>query len=88
VHWAILRDLLAEGVAHYDLRGVKSSLDPDRPGFGLVRFKLGTGGDAVELVGDWDLPVRPAAYRAVLAALRLRPAVAAGLGRLRRAVRR
>jgi lipid II:glycine glycyltransferase (peptidoglycan interpeptide bridge formation enzyme) len=88
VHWRIIRDLLAEGVTHYDLRGMADVLDPDHPGFGLVRFKLGTGGDAVELIGDWDLPLRPLLFRAFTAALPLRPAAAALRGRLRRVVRR
>jgi lipid II:glycine glycyltransferase (peptidoglycan interpeptide bridge formation enzyme) len=69
-HWRILRDLLHEGADTYDMRGIGDSLDPDDPRFGLIRFKLGTGGDAVRLVGDWDFPLRPVLYRAALATLR------------------
>ncbi|MGY1914637.1 lipid II:glycine glycyltransferase FemX [Blastococcus sp. SYSU DS0973] len=59
VHWRILQDLLAEGTDVYDMRGIDDSLDPEDGKFGVLRFKVGTGGDAVENVGDWDLAVRP-----------------------------
>jgi lipid II:glycine glycyltransferase (peptidoglycan interpeptide bridge formation enzyme) len=65
VHWRILQDLLAEGTAVYDMRGVGDSLDPEDGIFGVLRFKLGTGGDTVENVGDWDLAVRPVLHRTV-----------------------
>jgi lipid II:glycine glycyltransferase (peptidoglycan interpeptide bridge formation enzyme) len=29
---------------------------------GLIRFKVGTGGQAVRYVGEWDLPLRPMVY--------------------------
>ena len=36
------------------MRGVPSTLDPqDRP-FGLLRWKLGTGGQVVETLGEWE----------------------------------
>lgn len=72
VHWQILQELVDDGVAVYDLRGMQDTLDPDDPPFGLVRFKLGTGGDAVQMVGDWDLPIRPVRHRAVMGAVKLR----------------
>jgi vancomycin resistance protein VanK len=93
VHWQILRDLLAEGRDVYDMRGVADSLDPDEPAFGILRFKLGTGGDIVENLGDWELPTRPLQHRCVGAVLRLRgqrrsaPAVRAATRRLRRSGR-
>jgi lipid II:glycine glycyltransferase (peptidoglycan interpeptide bridge formation enzyme) len=72
VHWRILQDLLADGAEVYDLRGMGPALDPDDQRFGLVRFKLGTGGDAVRFIGDWDLALRPLLFRATGTALALR----------------
>ena len=65
MQWQMLSDAAAGGAAVYDLRGISDTLDPDDPLFGLLRFKLGLGGDAVELVGEWDFPLRPGRHRAV-----------------------
>ena len=31
---------------------------------GLIQFKVGTGGEAVEYLGEWDLPLNPLLYKA------------------------
>jgi vancomycin resistance protein VanK len=66
VQWRMLADSLAAGADVYDLRGITATLDPDDPHAGLVQFKVGTGGEAVEYAGEWDLPVRRLLYRAFL----------------------
>jgi lipid II:glycine glycyltransferase (peptidoglycan interpeptide bridge formation enzyme) len=63
VQWAMIRDAIAEGADVYDLRGITATLDPDDPHLGLIQFKTGTGGEAVETVGEWDLPLNRALYR-------------------------
>ncbi|MEV6510769.1 peptidoglycan bridge formation glycyltransferase FemA/FemB family protein [Streptomyces sp. NPDC051642] len=62
--WAMIRDASAAGCDVYDLRGITPTLDADDPQVGLVQFKVGTGGQAVRYVGEWDLPLRPLIYRA------------------------
>ncbi|UGQ13278.1 aminoacyltransferase [Yinghuangia sp. ASG 101] len=62
--WAMIRDAWAAGCDVYSLRGITPTLDADDPHVGLIRFKTGTGGEAVRYVGEWDLPLRPAVYRA------------------------
>ncbi|MFI1385890.1 lipid II:glycine glycyltransferase FemX [Embleya sp. NPDC020886] len=62
--WAMIRDALAAGCDVYDLRGITPTLDSDDPHVGLIRFKVGTGGQAVRYAGEWDLPLRPMVYRA------------------------
>lgn len=59
IQWRMLTDAQESGAAVYDLRGVSDTLVSDDPLFGLIRFKLGTGGQVVEYVGEWDLPLRP-----------------------------
>jgi lipid II:glycine glycyltransferase (peptidoglycan interpeptide bridge formation enzyme) len=59
VQWAMIRDSHAAGCDVYDLRGISDTLDPDDHLFGLIQFKLGTGGYAQEYLGEWDLPLRP-----------------------------
>ncbi len=55
---------LAAGAAVYDLRGITETLDADDPHVGLIQFKAGTGGEAVEYAGEWDLPVNRVLYSA------------------------
>ncbi|HTY73085.1 MAG TPA: peptidoglycan bridge formation glycyltransferase FemA/FemB family protein [Actinomycetes bacterium] len=69
VQWRMMRDALAEGAAVYDLRGISDTLDPEDHLFGLIQFKLGTGGEAVEYVGEWDFPLSPLLYKAFTAYL-------------------
>lgn len=64
LQWRMLRDSLAAGATTYDLRGITNTLDVDNPHIGLVRFKVGTGGEAVRLAGEWDLPLNPLLYKA------------------------
>jgi lipid II:glycine glycyltransferase (peptidoglycan interpeptide bridge formation enzyme) len=65
IQWAMIRDSLAAGCEVYDLRGISDTLDPDDHLFGLIQFKLGTGGYAQEYLGEWDLRLRPILSRAV-----------------------
>ena len=62
--WAMIRDALAGGCEVYNLRGITPTLDVDDPHVGLIQFKVGTGGEAIRYVGEWDLPLRPMVYRA------------------------
>ena len=72
VQWAMIRDALAAGADVYDLRGITDTLDADDPHLGLIQFKVGTGGEAVEYVGEWDLPLNRALYKAFELYLRRR----------------
>ena len=64
VQWAMIRDALAAGAHVYDLRGITETLDADDAHVGLIQFKVGTGGQAVEYAGEWDLPLNRAIYKA------------------------
>ncbi|WP_079126103.1 chorismate synthase [Streptomyces sp. ERV7] len=73
LQWQMMLDAHALGAEVYDMRGVPSTLDPqDRP-FGLLRWKLGTGGQVVETLGEWETPMsgttNHALYRAFQAYL-------------------
>jgi lipid II:glycine glycyltransferase (peptidoglycan interpeptide bridge formation enzyme) len=63
VQWAMLRDAAAAGATVYDLRGITDTLAEDDPHFGLIQFKLGTGGEAVEYLGEWDLPLNKVLFK-------------------------
>ncbi len=62
VQWQMIRDAMAAGAAAYDMRGITETLDPDDSHVGLIQFKVGTGGEAVEYLGEWDLPLNRALH--------------------------
>jgi vancomycin resistance protein VanK len=64
VQWQMIRDSLAAGAHVYDLRGITATLDANDDHVGLIQFKVGTGGEAVEYAGEWDLPLNKAIYKA------------------------
>jgi lipid II:glycine glycyltransferase (peptidoglycan interpeptide bridge formation enzyme) len=64
VQWRMMRDSATAGATVYDLRGITDTLDAGDPHFGLIQFKLGTGGEAVEYAGEWDLPLNRLLYKA------------------------
>lgn len=64
IQWRMVRDALAAGADVYDLRGITDTIAADDPHIGLIQFKVGTGGCAVEYVGEWDLPLNRLLYKA------------------------
>ena len=64
VQWQMIRDSLAAGAHVYDLRGITDTLDSGDSHVGLIQFKVGTGGEAVEYAGEWDLPLNRPIYKA------------------------
>ncbi|MEW2633279.1 peptidoglycan bridge formation glycyltransferase FemA/FemB family protein [Streptomyces sp. NPDC048389] len=65
LQWRMLLDAQALGADVYDMRGVPSTLDPDDRSYGLLRWKLGTGGEVVETLGEWERPLDGTANHAL-----------------------
>ncbi|MFH9231620.1 lipid II:glycine glycyltransferase FemX [Streptomyces globisporus] len=65
LQWRMLLDAHAAGADVYDMRGVPSTLDPEERAYGLLRWKLGTGGQVVETLGEWERPVGGSANHAL-----------------------
>jgi vancomycin resistance protein VanK len=72
VQWQMLRDSIAASAEIYDLRGITDTLTSDDAHVGLIQFKVGTGGEAVEYAGEWDLPLNRPIYKAFELYLRRR----------------
>jgi len=72
IQWRMMRDALAAGATVYDLRGITNTVAEDNPHIGLIRFKVGTGGEAVRLAGEWDLPLNRLLYTAFRLYLKVR----------------
>lgn len=64
LQWRMVQDCIADGMDFYDLRGVSDLLDPQLPLYGLLRFKMGLGGEAVEYLGEWDYPINRPLHKA------------------------
>ncbi|HEX6887463.1 MAG TPA: peptidoglycan bridge formation glycyltransferase FemA/FemB family protein [Candidatus Nanopelagicales bacterium] len=72
IQWQMLRDARDAGAEVYDMRGITGTLDTADHLFGLLQFKVGTGGYAQEYSGEWDYAIRPAMTRAFEAYMRRR----------------
>jgi peptidoglycan pentaglycine glycine transferase (the first glycine) len=59
--WETMRWARERGITHYDMWGVPppDKLDESHPLYGVYKFKEGFGGEMVDFVGCWDLPVSP-----------------------------
>lgn len=64
VQWQMISDAIEMGASVYDLRGIVESVSKDHPEIGLIQFKVGTGGEAVAYVGEWDYPINKLLYKA------------------------
>lgn len=73
-------DAQAAGKRYFDLYGIGPDGVDDHPWSGFTKFKQSFGGQPVDYLGAWDVPVRPWAYRAyrlaLAAAERAKPVVA------------
>ncbi|MGQ4359901.1 lipid II:glycine glycyltransferase FemX [Streptomyces sp. SAS_272] len=65
MQWRMMTDAYEQGAAVYDLRGITDTLDESDHLLGLLRFKAGTGGQAVEYLGEWDFPLDKLLHRAL-----------------------
>lgn len=62
LRWKMIQDAYKQGDRIFDFRGISTILNEKDPLFQLLQFKMGFGGEAVELVGEWDYPVIPMLY--------------------------
>ena len=64
VQWAQMQRALDLGADVYDMRGIVDTVDSRHEQVGLIQFKVGTGGYAQEVIGEWDYIIRPTWARA------------------------
>ncbi len=65
MQWRMMCDAHERGAAVYDLRGITDTLEDANHLLGLLRFKVGTGGQAVEYLGEWDFPLNRLLHKAL-----------------------
>jgi lipid II:glycine glycyltransferase (peptidoglycan interpeptide bridge formation enzyme) len=64
LQWQMIRDAHVLGASVYDMRGIKDTLERDARPFGLLQWKLGTGGQTVQYVGEWEFALNRPLYSA------------------------
>jgi len=65
LQWRMMQWAKQQGCTVFDMRGVAREINGEAQGStaGLNRFKRGFAAQYVEYIGDWDLILRPGAYR-------------------------
>ncbi len=69
LQWEAIRLARSLGCTLYDLWGAPERLDESDPMWGVVRFKLGLGGEIARGLGAWDYPANRLGYRLYTAAM-------------------
>ena len=64
LYWGMMLHALEKGYPRYNFYGTFGISGEDQEGHGGYEFKKGFGGEVVQLVGDFVLPVRPAVFHA------------------------
>ncbi len=72
IQWQMIRDAVAAGCAVYDMRGITEGVGKDDPELGLIQFKVGTGGEAVAHLGEWDRAINKVLHLAFLTYMKRR----------------
>ncbi|MFE2096037.1 MULTISPECIES: peptidoglycan bridge formation glycyltransferase FemA/FemB family protein [unclassified Streptomyces] len=65
MQWRMMADAHELGAHVYDFRGITDTLEESDHLLGLLRFKVGAGGEAVEYVGEWDFPLNRLLHKAL-----------------------
>ncbi|MEU6282314.1 peptidoglycan bridge formation glycyltransferase FemA/FemB family protein [Streptomyces sp. NPDC047028] len=65
MQWRMMCDAHELGAHVYDFRGITDTLEESNHLLGLLRFKVGAGGEAVEYLGEWDFPLNRLLHKAL-----------------------
>lgn len=65
IQWRMMCDAYELGASVYDFRGITDTLDKGNHLLGLLGLKAGTGGQAVEYLGEWDYPLNKVVHKAL-----------------------
>jgi alanine adding enzyme len=82
LYWGMMLHALEKGYSRYNFYGTFGIQGQDEEGHGGYEFKKGFGGDVVQLLGDFVMPVRPVVFQANRLARAAAAAARTLLGRL------
>jgi hypothetical protein len=60
--WWLISDAKDQGLKVFNYGGVAPEDQPDHPWAGHSRFKRSIGGDTIQTLGTWDMPLKTAKY--------------------------
>ena len=63
IQWYMIKYALKNKFKRYNFYGIQGLPNPDKPGYGIYKFKKGFGGHVVELLGAYELPLNQPFYR-------------------------
>ncbi len=58
----MVSECIDNGFEYFDMFGIGGDFDPENHVFGLYDFKKGFGGQAIEFIGEFDLPINGLLY--------------------------
>lgn len=58
----MIEECIDNNFEYFDMFGIGGDFDPDNHVFGLYDFKKGFGGQAIEFIGEFDLPINKPLY--------------------------
>ncbi|MGI6358182.1 MAG: lipid II:glycine glycyltransferase FemX [Bacillota bacterium] len=62
LNWQRMLWAKSKGASVFDFFGIPVDLSPESPLYGLYSFKKSFGGDVVEFIGEYELPIRALPY--------------------------
>lgn len=62
VQYQIIRYAVKRGFKRYNFYGISGNFDKKDPSYGIYEFKKGFGGNVIELIGGFELPVNKPVY--------------------------
>lgn len=60
---AMIKDAISKNKEYVNFLGVKNILDKNDKDYGIYEVKRGFGGETVEYIGEFDLPIKPNMYK-------------------------
>lgn len=57
IQWHMIKYAAEHGFKRYNFYGIQGLPDPSKKDYGIYRFKKGFGGEVIELIGSFELPI-------------------------------
>lgn len=62
IQWHMIKYAAEHGFSRYNFYGINGLPDPSSKDYGIYDFKKGFGGQVIELIGSYELPISPIYY--------------------------
>lgn len=72
LHWEIIKEAKKRGCEEYNFLGIAPDDNPRHPWAGITKFKKQFGGEQIDILGSYDLPLKPFEYKVFKIAEKIR----------------